>query len=486
MIYSQSGLQLFEIDSYTKILKPLNTGFNKKNIFFNSFKKIYKGMTLKFFLNQFNESEKIEKLFKDAFIGVILKKDKESFSFNSSLKHTSNKKNTFDFVVNIFLSEENFNFIVEFKWKIKEKIKEKIKIEKSKFKKITIKKIIENNKKFKGFICFNLNDFQQELSNEILNYFIHIPKKDIEYLYIKNKLLLFFYNNSEKKLLSDIMMFSSQLNNNLDKIRFNWFFQGSSFFIGKIKTINSFYNATKMLDFYVSVSIRTKKNFISCNTFDFDKEEYQSYIENINIFNSFIKNNLIKEKNIFIKNFYTKRTFINYTFPVIKEIKNLKQIITNLNNKKELINSYSRSCSSSYKISKLTLLDVYSGWLIKNKNILKNKNIIYIIYIQESMDYFELTKVIDSLTKKGFMFGVRFMSCKNISIFTIIQQLKSKFIIIDDSSYEHIKKSKLLIYLSNIKNSIDDDVEIIYENPPKWINKKIAKEVGMKFYYIKD
>lgn len=481
--FHHKGIKIFKLDLYSrKIMSSEVT--RKQDSIFKKFNK-HEWKRLKVFISQFYNSVEITKMFRDALMEINNNKVQEySFEFESGVS-SAGRKAIYSFVVLLSSIESDSDYIMTISW---EKQKDSKINDDSKIEFINKSYVTKMNYLYKGFVAFNVNNKIEESATKLIKIMQRISKKKLTYFKNNDVLIVVFYGSNIKQVNKHMVSFINKIKNKGKTNGTNMFFDGSGYIaLEKINNPQALNRALRVLDFFIILSIDLKRDFISRQNKEYDKEEYKKYSDAVKIFRSSIKNEEIDTLFSSVRRVTTNREIINYAYPTIKNLSEntLNALLTNRNNKIELFNSHAKLIGINSIMTKHVLVDVDAKWLIKKQDELKYKKAIYVIGLNLDIKYSELKEAMQNLQKNNFVFAIRVIKFTE-SIKILIKQINPKFILVDKLAWGHEGASNpnVFMMLLTIKKVVEiQGIKVIYENPPTLVGEKTAENIGVHFYY---
>ncbi len=476
------GVHIFDLDLYTKKILQFNSTKKQNSIFKGIEKK--DGIPLKYLLNQFEDNKTIKRKFREAMVKIDSGKPNYKITFEGKLK-SSKKKNVYLIDINFQENKSSSDYLMLLSWRKKTTHNEK-KVVKANF--IDREFIININSQYKGFIAFNMNQEINNATDKFIELMKHTINKDLTYFKNNDVLIIVLHGPTMKKVNKQILSFVSKIKRKGKRSGYNMFFNGSGYItLKEIYTPRALNQAIRALDFFIILSIDLKKEFISNQTNEYDAEEYTKYSKAVRIFRFGVRTGKVSTNFIPVRRKSTNREIISYANPKIKDLNNnmLQKVLSNGNNKIELIDAQAKIIGIKNKIKIPILLDINSNWLIRNENRIKYKEAIYVVNLNSGLRYNDLMKTIKKMQSKEFVFAIRISKFNEIAG-VLIKQANPKFILVDQNIWgeEALSDSNLYITLLTIKKVAESEgIKVIYENPPSIIDKKTAKNIGMQYYY---
>lgn len=481
------GLSMFRLDIYSRKISKIDSGRREKFIIRGFGRK--KNPSLKQLSKSFISESNVEKQFRDVLNRIRKDPEKcQKIEFISGVPSQSNK-HQYKFKISFSPFEETDDFIMTIAWKIVIKERKKKNIE---IKHVDKEYVVNKPEKIKGFIAFNLNHDILNATTKLINIFnffmSKFSKKGIVYFKNNDTLIITFFGETTKSVTKKMRWF-------MDKVKVKAFgdgaktlFSGSGYIALKdIDSNKELLKACRALDFFVILSIEEKRNFISNQDKSFDIENYKKYSAASKSFRAALRTGDLKTQLIPVKSRKTNKKVIEYAYPKINGLNDnmLRIMLTNRNNYIDLIDAHVKKIGIKTEAGSPILIDINSDWLITNYKKLKYKKAIYVIIIKQDTRYDVLEEVINWMGDNRFFFAIRIKNFTE-TIATLINQTCPQFILIDKSAWSKngLANTKTFIDLLTIKKLADTgNIKIIYENPSKLVDKKMAEKINMNFYY---
>ena len=477
---SFKGKAIFKVDPFSRKVISVKTPYNQNSLFRHMHSKDW--IKHKVLIKEFNSSDVVDKLFRDTLNSMVAKKGVNGFTFDSSLINRGKKRYAFTFSFNEI--EDDSNFYMTIDWK---SIKKNRKV-KSSSQLVDRETIISLPEKYKSFIAFNLNYDITDSANRLIEIIDSIDNQRFKYFRNNDVMVIVFESDNINKLTRQTTHFVNKVKVKGGKLGANIFYKGSGYLILENVSTNSKMNQTlRALDFFIIISINNKIEFISNSSESYKADEFKKYAEGSKLFRKAVRSGDLSTVFHPVRNSKNRKTGIQYGTPLINGLNEhmLNQLLTNRNNKIEMINAHAKKVGVKKSLNEPLLLDVYSDWLIDNHKDLVYKKAIYVINIKYGTKFKLLKDVISSLREKGFFFAIRVSSFSEV-VATLIKQSSPQFVIVDESVWgdNGVVDSKAFISLLSIKKLTEaDNITLIYENPSKLIDKKTSEEISLNFFY---
>ncbi|NQZ65602.1 MAG: hypothetical protein HRT99_00090 [Mycoplasmatales bacterium] len=480
--HHHKGVHIFNLDLYSKKIRQFKSTKKQKSIFKGIGKK--DAIPLKNLLNQFDNSQSIKRKFREAMVKITSGVDQYSLNFEGKLNQVS-KKNLYFIEITFYKSDNSADYLMILSWrkKVNKKSGKEIKVNY-----VDREHIININSKFKGFIAFNINQKINDSTNKFIKLLKLTINKDLTYFKNNDVLIIVLHGPSMKNVNRQILSFISKIRKRGKSVGYNMFFNGSGYItLQEIYTHKSLNQAIRALDFFIILSIDLNKEFISNQTEEYNAEEYKKYSKAVRIFRFATRTGRISTTYKPVRRKSNNREIIRYAHPGVSDLNNniLKKVLSNGNNKIELMDAQAKIIGINKKIDTPVLIDVNSHWLIKNQSRMQYKKAIYVVNLNSQLRYNTLMETIKKLQKEEFVFAIRITKFTEM-VGILIKQTNPQFILVDGIIWgeEGLSDSNLYITLLTIKKVAQSEkIKVIYENPPEMIDKKTAKNIGMQFYY---
>lgn len=475
------GVRVFKLDAYTRKLMPIESPISQKFII----KNIKEGhwTSLKDLYRHFDNPEVISKQFRDAINKIAADNITSSFEFESKIIMTT-KKVPYKFSIMMSPINDESDYLLRIDWNI---IKDERKSN-THTPPVTKEFIIEDPSPVKGFVAFNLTTSIDDADKKLMNVFREATNKDLTYFKNNDVLVVTFFGQKTKQVNKQINSFINKVKGKAFNMGAKTFFNGSGYIT--LKEVDSSKNMKRVLralDFFVILSIDLNQNFISNQTESYDPEEFKKYAKASQVFRTSVRTGDFETQYIPIKIKNSRKKVIDYAYPKITGLNEMmiEKLLTNRNNKIDLINAHSKKVGIKSEADKPVLIDVNSDWLIENHKKVAYKKAIYVINIQQSTKYSVLRQVIEEMTEKGYYFAIRVQHFSEL-VTTLIKQTEPQFILVDQGVWGEngLANTQTYISLLTIKQIADaSNIKVIYEQPSELIDEKMAEEIGMKFFY---
>lgn len=425
-----------------------------------------------------------EPLFRQAIHELTNKKpDSYSFNFISTMPAVKKiGKNKFQVNFEFHKTDSGF-YILIVKWHIisteKTKTIQEVRV-------ISREELDQTSRPTTGYVAFNVKK-NREATTRLLKIISTMWNQQVVSFFTSGLLIIVFQDENTKAISKTIRRFVATFEKYGSQFGAQQLFEGSAYIYADNGHVSA--NQTKSLqalEFFISISIDKKRNFISLANKEFNLDDYKLFSEGLRIFKNAIRERDIQIEKIPVRNYKNNRQITEFITPRIKGLNNhlITTILKNFNNRQELIDA------TATKVSQMTssdpvLVDVTETWLITNKDLIKNKKAIYVVDFEDRISAERIRSIMESLREKNYVFGIRISQFEEKS-FALLKRLKPNFVIIDQQfmSSSNLFDSNTYINLLMIAEiSEEEKIKIIYEKPSEFIDNYTAEKIGLNYYY---
>ena len=424
-----------------------------------------------------------EKSLRNSF--VSLAQGEKNIKFTFITKDIIEKTKTrFIFTINEIHGSDKFNMII--RWK-------QIEAEKNELRDVNLldtHNIAKIKKKYKGFVAFGLNEHIEDINKHMAAAIKNVTSIRYKNMIVQDDVFIVLFSASTARgLHNKIKIFKKAVVKNGYKIGVRSFFMSSAVIEAReINNSRRVMSVIRALDYYLNLSLKISEQFVDDQCAMFNKDEYDEYIVETKSLRAATRSGSFELRTFPVKAIGSKNKIIEFIKPKIEGMSEhiFKELMRNKFNEERLINSVATEVAINKRINIPVIVDITANWLIKNQNKINYKKAIYIIKLNMN-NTAPFVEVIDKLSAKGFIFGLRITKFKD-GTNILIKNIKPEFVVIDEklssvstfTIYQQLFSIKTFSSIYNFKT--------IFENPPKELiakkaSKSRAESLGMKYYF---
>ena len=424
-----------------------------------------------------------EKWLRNSFVSLAQGEKNVKFTFTT--KDVIEKTKTrFTFTINDIDGTDKFNMII--RWK-------QIDAEASELKDVNlldVEKIAKMKKKYKGFVAFGLNEHIEGINKHMAAALKNVSSIRYKNMIVQDDVFIILFGAATARgLHTKIKTFKNEVTKNGYKIGVRSFFMSSAVIEAReIDDSKRVMSVVRALDYYLNLSLKTGKQFVDDECDMFNKEEYDEYIVETKNLRAATRAGSFELKLFPVKTAGSAKKVIEFVKPQVEGMSEyiFKELMRNKFNEERLINSVATEVAVNKRVKVPVIVDITAKWLIDNQNKINYKKAIYVIKLNMS-NTAPFVEVIDKLSAKGFIFGLRITKFKD-GTNILIKNIRPEFVIIDEklssvstfAIYQQLFSIKTFSSIYNFKT--------IFENPPKELtgkksSKARAEALGMKYYF---
>ena len=429
-----------------------------------------------------------EKLLRNAFVALSRGQKKVNFSFKSDSIIPKKSTEVFFTISDI---EDTDKFTIILRWKQIDKISNNLKDVNL----LDSEKIANTGHKYKAFMAFGLDEHIDDIHKHMANNLNLVAGVKYKHMFVhEDMFIVVLSNRTLLRLNTHIKLLRSEIKHIGYKIGTRSFFKSSA--VLSVKNVDSAQKVTKVvraLDYYLSISLRTKQQFINESNTEYSREQYEKYIIEAKNFRAATRAGSFNLSFIPIKSITSPKKVIDFVKAEVDGIdaEIMTELTRNRANREKLLNSVATEIAINQIVKVPVIVDVTPRWLVFNVDKIKNKKAIYVLKLNMS-NTAPFVDAVNKLRKKGFIFALRITEFRD-STTILIKNIRPEFIIIDEvmagvPSVEVYQQLFSIRTFSSIYN-----FKTIFENPSKNLIGLKAKKtkddlkrldsIGMKYYF---
>lgn len=474
-----SGTLFYYFDLQNHKVKEAKTSFFQKNILFPKWTS-KSWVDIDLLIRKIEDEGIIFNKLKAVYENLAKGSNFEKINFTYS---TLSRKNTYGFDVEFRSMEDYSNYIIKIRWKTLHIIGKTEEIVVSPLQK---QQILNRTLHYKGFVAFNVKKNVDNSYKKLVTIIKQFWKYELTYFNASGFLILIFYANSDKKIKKKIEKFIASFKKRAYDQGAGLLFYGSAWaWSSQISTKKHWNSMIQALDFLIVNSIEKNISFVSQTAEN--TAELKKFITASKVFRQALKTEHIDFEYQPIKDFKKDKVISNFAIPKIKDISDrmTRKLLINEQNKYWLVDTAASIIGIEKKIKKSIFIDVNVSWLMLHAFELVYKKAIYVINYNHLNSTSELHETIRTLKHLGFIFALR-INRYNEEISTLIKMIDPRFIIVSQSIRDDktIFDSAVTINLMSLNQiCAGQNIKIIFENPPKFIDEIMSEKIGLQYYY---